>query len=256
MLYMFQKTHFYSKSYCNSCCFFVAFNAGITSWITLPKNRRMTLVRPFWQFFNYFCLKFLFFVKVYHLDRRSESEKGYCGLFISNHQTITDIFLIGANHPVPALMKREILFIPFFGITAFSAGGIPVNRKNPTSRKKALEECKNRLRGQFGIQTYPEGTRSKTDRPKEFSEIHAGLIFEAYDLGVQVTPISLNTLETVDPDTHLMKPGSLVGLLTSAPVHPKNFKTKEEFAQCCWQKVIDGYDELSKCEIIKANRLN
>ncbi len=153
-------------------------------------------------------------------------------------------------------MKKEIMFIPFFGITAYSAGGIPVNRKNPASRKKALEECKARLKGQFGIQTYPEGTRSKTDKPKDFSEIHAGLIFEAYDLQVPVTPISLNTLESVDPKTHMMRPKSLVGLLSSAPVHPKNFKSKEEFAQFCWQKVVDGYNEISNSPILLANRLS
>ena len=96
-----------------------------------------------------------------------ENKQGLKGLhsslLISNHQHTIDILILGPLTPRGTVVvgKKQILFIPFFGLIFWLTGNIFIDR---SSRKKAimgLERCKAKLvNEQKNIWLMPEGTRS------------------------------------------------------------------------------------------------
>ncbi len=84
-------------------------------------------------------------------------------VLISNHQHTLDTIIITALAPIKNvfLAKREILFIPFFGLPFWLIGNILINR---TNRKNALRSMKKINRAVItkrqSVWIMPEGTRS------------------------------------------------------------------------------------------------
>jgi 1-acyl-sn-glycerol-3-phosphate acyltransferase len=209
---------------------------------------RVGLTVPFWNIFFKLVIKTVFFSKVTKIDRRPahlHNNKSPKGLYIANHQSFTDIPLLFSVFIIPPIMKKEVIYIPLFGICAYSAGGILVNRKNKNSRSIVFEQSKERLLGmRQQLQYYPEGTRQQGNSPILGSDkIKTALIEFAYDNNIPVYPVSMEGTQNTMVKSRII-PANPLGIILHAPVNPQEIADKKEFVDICWNKVIDGKKEL------------
>lgn len=180
-------------------------------------------------------------------DHRSPEFSGVPaqGLYIANHQSFMDIPLVMLAYQVPPIMKKEVLHIPIFGMIAWASGAMPVSRDKMSSRRKVFIDAKKRiLNDKIGLQVYPEGTRSKTTVPKTFQEIKKTLLIFAYNEKIPVIPTSIYGTGSILSNKGIISPNKHLGLIVHREIHPENFATADEFAEACWQKVIEGHDQM------------
>ncbi len=85
-------------------------------------------------------------------------------VFISNHQSWFDIFLLAAQLPQPArfVTKKEMLKIPLLGRAIKSAGHIIIDRGDRSAAVDAYEDAAAAIRQGVNAVVFAEGTRSRT----------------------------------------------------------------------------------------------
>lgn len=214
--------------------------------LSLPfkRKKRFQIIYFGWSFGLWVTNTLILRMHVTYEDRVPNHDFFSRGLYISNHSSMADIPLINYYYPVPSLMKQELVNIPIFGKIAKLSGCVPVKRKDPSSRQKALFICQKILLRNFPLLFYPEGTRSLKEGPKPYKNIYATLLYFAYDNNIPVYPITIyGTKEIITRDGHI-RPKQPVGLLGHPKVLPQNFSDKKAFAQFCWNEVISGYTYL------------
>jgi len=111
-------------------------------------NTRLKITSPFWEFYAKVVVYFVCFCRNYTEDYRPEHEQRLHnppGLYIANHQSFLDIPLVLCSFQVPPIMKKEILYIPIFGICGYSSSAMIVDRKKGESRRKVFAQAKERL---------------------------------------------------------------------------------------------------------------
>ncbi|MBC7714284.1 MAG: 1-acylglycerol-3-phosphate O-acyltransferase [Rhizobacter sp.] len=85
-------------------------------------------------------------------------------VFVSNHQDNLDIFPGAFCLPerTVSIGKRNILWIPFFGIYYWLSGNILINRKNKRSAFETMDVAAKTIKEKnISVWIMPEGTRSK-----------------------------------------------------------------------------------------------
>lgn len=218
--------------------------------LPFPQMTRVKMTTPFWNLLFKINIKTVFFSKVTKIDNRPDHAKATIspkGLYVSNHKSFVDIPLMFSVFVIPPIMKKEVVYIPLFGICAFSAGGILVNRKDKDSRKKVFAESKDRLLNKRQqLQYYPEGTRQQGEKPiLPVDKIKTALIEFAYENEIDVYPVSMEGTQ------HCMKgaviyPFKPLGIILHAPLSPANYQDKEEFIKNVWNTVTEGKKELER----------
>jgi 1-acyl-sn-glycerol-3-phosphate acyltransferase len=90
---------------------------------------------------------------------------------VANHESYADIFLLSHLPWEMKWLSKDLIFkLPFMGWMMSMAGDIPVRRKDPHSRARAMEECRDRLRKHVSVMILPEGTRSATGELLPFKD--------------------------------------------------------------------------------------
>lgn len=118
--------------------------------------------------------------------------KGQSYVFVANHQSATDVWLIYGYLPVifKWVMKYELKKVPFIGWGCVAAGHIFINRRSPMLAKKSLDEAEKVLKGGgVSVVVFPEGTRSVDGQVGKFKR---GAYLIAFDLNLPIVPITLN----------------------------------------------------------------
>jgi 1-acyl-sn-glycerol-3-phosphate acyltransferase len=108
-----------------------------------------------------------------------------------------------------AVLKRELLRIPFYGWYIAKAGVIPIDRSARASAlRKMAEAAKSAIGAGRPILIFPEGTRKKPGDPPDYKPGVAGL----YGLlGVPCVPVALNSgLFWTGPMGLIKRPGRIV----------------------------------------------
>lgn len=108
---------------------------------------------------------------------------------VSNHESYADISLIShLPWEMKWLAKVELLRIPVFGWMMRMAGDIPVHRGRATSRRDALEACRERLARRVSVMIFPEGTRSADGAMLPFRD---GAFRLAIETGTPLLPLAV-----------------------------------------------------------------
>ncbi len=83
-------------------------------------------------------------------------------VIVSNHQSLADGPL-SAHIPLDqkSLLRVTLLDIPVVGWLLGMSGEIPIDRSNPRTAARGLQECARHLRAGCSVLIFPEGTRSK-----------------------------------------------------------------------------------------------
>jgi 1-acyl-sn-glycerol-3-phosphate acyltransferase len=221
-----------------------------TCIIALPfqLSRRLKIVGPVWAFFGRSVVRYACHAKIaISEDHRSPLCRGTpCfGLYVANHQSYMDIPLMVTLFQAPPIMKKEVLNIPIFGWMAWICGALPVSRSQISSRRKVFDQAKKRiLKERIGLQVYPEGTRSKVALPKPYKQIKRTLLVFAFNEKIPVVPISIYGTRGILSSHGLIQPGRNVGIITHKELMPEDFHTADAFAEACWNKVIEGHDQM------------
>ena len=218
--------------------------------LPLSQPRRLRITSPFWQLFGAITLYVACLARLKVIDERpTEIQKMPIppGLYIANHQSFMDIPVLMTRFTIAPIMKKEVLYIPIFGLCGYSSGALIVDRSKKDSRKKVLEAARYRLTHHHkSLQYYPEGTRQResTD-PKPYEKIKRPLMKYAYQLNIPIYPVSIyGTRAILNPSNGSVNYGKKVGVKLHDGVRPADFENEEDFMRHCWNKVTQGHNDL------------
>ena len=143
-------------------------------------------VQQFWSR-SFFRLMFL----PVTVEGAEHIKPGQSYVFVSNHQSMFDVWLIYGWLPVifKWLMKAELRKVPFVGTGCKAAGHIFVDRRNAKAAVESLHEVEKQLVGGVSTVIFPEGTRTLDGEVGRFKR---GAFQIALDLGLPVIPLSLD----------------------------------------------------------------
>ena len=110
----------------------------------------------------------------------------------SKHQSLWETFALIAILKDPAyILKRELIWIPFFGWCAWKAGMIPVDRGKRSQALAAMTEraAEETAKGRQII-IFPEGTRRAPGAEPKYK---FGVAYLYNELGIPCVPVALNS---------------------------------------------------------------
>ena len=112
-------------------------------------------------------------------------------VIVSNHQSTWETFFLSAHfQPLSQVLKRELLYVPFFGWAMAMLRPIAIDRNNPKAALKVVAKKGDELlKDQVWVLIFPEGTRVPYGQIGKFSRSGSAL---AVNADLPVLPISHN----------------------------------------------------------------
>ncbi len=173
------------------------------------------LISPFPALFRYrvivnWAKLVIFGLKVfckinYQVVNESNISKQPC-VYLSRHESAWEaIALLFILPPTSFVLKKSLLFIPFFGWGLWQMSPIPINRGKPHQAIKQLYAIgKNRLQSGFNVVIFPEGTRLAPTEEKKYFSGGASLAKKAR---VPIIPLALDSGQCWHRNSFLKHPG-------------------------------------------------
>lgn len=130
-------------------------------------------------------------VKVEVRNRESVKQHLPC-VFISNHQDNFDIFIGASAIPerTVSMGKRNIIYIPIFGLFYWLSGNILIDRKNKRSAFDTMDDVAKTIKSKNkSVWIMPEGTRS---RGRGLLPFKKGPFITAIKAEVPVIPVAVS----------------------------------------------------------------
>ena len=129
-------------------------------------------------------------------------------MVLSKHQSAWETLAFQKIFPPQVwVLKRELLWIPFFGWGLAMTSPIAINRK---AGKRALDQMLKqgiqRIKKGFCIIIFPEGTRIK---PKEIGKYHIGGAWLATEAKINIVPVAHNAGVFWPKNSFIKKPGEI-----------------------------------------------
>lgn len=129
-------------------------------------------------------------------------------IYVANHQHAMDVPIIGSFCPERLVIigKKELKWIPFFGIVFAAAGNVMIDRQNRSRAVAGLGETLRALKQKgASIFLFPEGTRNRGSGLLPFKK---GAFYMAVEAQVPVIPIVLAPIHgLVDMKRRRVRPG-------------------------------------------------
>ena len=183
---------------------------------------------------------FLLPVKV---EGRENLKEGESYVFVSNHQSMFDIFLIFGHlgRQFKWMMKHQLRKMPFIGFACARSHQIFVDKRGPSKIKKTYDEARKILQGGMSLSVFPEGARTFTGHMGVFRR---GAFMLADDLQLPVVPMTINGCFDVMPrmrDYRFISWHKLT-LTIHAPIYPES-KGPENIKRMMdesYEKVMSG----------------
>jgi len=165
-------------------------------------------------------------------------------IFMANHQSDYDILIVLAHIPGQFrwIAKKELFKIPIFGKAMRNAGYIEIDRQHHENAMKSLEEAAQKIREGKSVVTFPEGTRSKDGKIKQFKQ---GMFHLAIQSGVPIVPISIIGASEIMPKRTLMiKPGRIKMVIDKpVDVSPYTMETRAELIQLIHGVIVTNFEK-------------
>ena len=162
--------------------------------------------------------------------------KGKTCVFVSNHQSAYDIFLIYGyiGAPIKWMMKIGLVKIPFVGLACRMAGFIFVDNSSARSAQKSILEAQKRLKHGRSLIIFPEGARSPDGHLGRFKR---GAYQIAVEQQLPIVPITLNGPYKVMPIGSWNIMSHHIEMIIHPPVLPHK---KEDDSKELLQKLVDS----------------
>ena len=172
-------------------------------FIGLDKRLKLFAIWP--RFANWF-LNFTCDIEVEVIGR--ENLPNQPCVIVSNHQGQWETFSMQYFfHPLCTLLKKELLYIPFWGWAMKMLNPIAINRDKPKEAiLQTLEEGSNRLKEGMYVLLFPEGTRVKAGRVGNYARSSFEL---AKRNNVKILPLCHNSGDCWPAHKFIKHPGRI-----------------------------------------------
>jgi 1-acyl-sn-glycerol-3-phosphate acyltransferase len=203
---------------------------AVTPTMLMPRGAIIAVVK-FWARTNLWLLRSICGITVEY--RGLEKIPPGALIVASKHQSMWETFALFPLFADPAfILKRELMWIPFFGWFSWKAGMIPVNRGKRSQALLDLAACARRelARGRQ-IVIFPEGTRRAPGAEPSYK---FGVTYLYAETGAVCLPIALNSGLFWPRRSFRRFPGTIVVELLD-PIAPG--LSKEDFAARLQQSI-------------------
>lgn len=159
-----------------------------------------------------------------HVSGRENIDPNKTYVMVANHQSLGDIVILYKTRMQFKWVAKESLFkLPFLGWCMSLAKHIRLTRGNFESIKKVYREAAGWLRQDMSVLFFPEGTRSDTDRMRDFQN-------GAFKLAIKekkpILPISVKGTRDAIPKGSWIFKAKVSGNITICPaVETTDFKS-------------------------------
>jgi len=167
-------------------------------------------------------------------------------IYISNHASMFDIpcVLAGIPDPVGFVYKRELHWIPFFGM-GLKYGRIhtPIHRTKGMSAMESLDIAAERIKSGGSVLLFAEGTRTKDGKLQPFKR---GPFYLAVRSGVSVVPLTINgTYKILPKKSFTVHPGEVTMILGKPIAIPSthNKETEKKLMEEVHKAIEQNYVE-------------
>ncbi len=213
----------------------------IWPFILLPRGRRERYAIYGGVAFGWLCTYALLWARVTLVGMENLPKKrGF--LIISNHRSWADVGILQCHTRSQGISKREVAWVPFFGLSGTLSGVIYFDRRSRIARAKVVSDAIWIMQHGVSLHVFPEGTRTRDGRlnPKVFLR----LVQEAYKAGIEVVPACVwGTEKAVGVGGYRAAPFQHVGLEVDPPFPREGYADDDAFAKAAWARV---------CEMAKA----
>lgn len=147
-----------------------------------------------------------------------------CIVFARHESTWETLFLQTVIAPQATLIKRELLWIPFFGWAFSTLRPIAIDRSDGRKAlRQLIQDGGDRLRRGMWVVLFPEGTRVSSDAPVHLQPGGSAL---ASATGFPVVVFAHDAGRRWPAHTFAKQPGLIRGAF-SAPIETENLSTKQ-----------------------------
>ncbi|MFV2944849.1 lysophospholipid acyltransferase family protein [Pseudomonas japonica] len=155
----------------------------------LPFRIRYRFINVYWCRFALVLVRLFLGIKVKVTGAEHIPERP-C-VIVSNHQSTWETFFLSAYfQPLSQVLKRELLYVPFFGWAMAMLRPIAIDRDNPkVALKQVASKGDKLLKEHTWVLIFPEGTRVPFGQIGKFSRSGAAL---AVNAELPVLPIAHN----------------------------------------------------------------
>lgn len=155
-----------------------------------------------------------------------ELDKQY--IYVSNHSSQYDIPVL--QHSIPGRMgmifKKELAKIPFFGWQLKWGPYVMIDRKDPDSAMKSIEEAKDKIKKLgMSVVVFAEGTRSKTGEVQPFKR---GAFYLASRSGYPIIPVSISGSNKIMSKGKFKINGGIVKVHFDKPIVTNQLTNKKD----------------------------
>lgn len=190
--------------------------------LPLPFKVRWHIIRM-WAVWNLWSLKFFC-----NIDYRVEGQENIpdeTAIIFSKHQSTWETFALQQFFPPQVyVIKRELLWLPFFGWGIAVLNPIAINRSSgPSAVRQVVEKGTERLKRGEWIVIFPEGTRV---RPGEKKRYKLGGAILAAESGFPIVPVAHNAGSFWQKGQFVKKPGTITAVI--GPVIQSEGRKPEE----------------------------
>lgn len=169
---------------------------------------------------------------------------GTC-VFMGNHQSILDIPVVRhtIDRTVDFVAKEELLKIPVIGYWIAHLKGVTLDRSNARDGLKAMNVAIERIKDGYNFAIFPEGTRSKDGKIKEFKK---GSIKIATKSKAKIVPFAINGTAACFEDNKKFKNGK-VKIIFGKHIDTENLTREEEkvLIDNLYKEVCNMYERIS-----------
>jgi len=129
----------------------------------IPRWGNVSIDRDLARIFSWGTLKILG-IQI-EVEGREHLESHQPCIYVANHQSNLDISIFGSIYPDKTVIigKKELKWIPFFGLAFLAAGNIVIDRQKKMKALAGLSRAVDEIRKKgVSIWVFPEGTRNRS----------------------------------------------------------------------------------------------
>ncbi|MGE8358530.1 lysophospholipid acyltransferase family protein [Pseudomonas sp.] len=172
----------------------------------LPFRARYRFVNQAWCAWAIWLAKVLVGIR-YEISGLENIPQKPCVILAKHQSTWETFFLSALFEPMTQVLKRELLYVPFFGWAMAMLRPIAIDRDNPKAALKQLaSKGHERLEQGVWVLIFPEGTRIPPGQIGKFSRGGAAL---AVNANLPVLPIAHNAGEFWPKEGWAKYPGTV-----------------------------------------------
>ena len=224
--------------------FWLVFTSVIGSVYAILRWGDFDIDRNYSRFFSWGALKILG-LRVEVVGKEHLESQQPC-IYVVNHQSGLDMATLGTIYPRRTIVigKKEVKWIPFFGIFFMAAGNILIDRSKTSKAVAGLSQAVEtiRLKG-VSIWIFPEGTRNR--QGDGILPFKRGAFHMAIQAGVPIVPVVSGCLSPLVSWKEKRIRKGLLRVKILPPIDTKGIKNVDLLAEQTREQMLEAFRSLT-----------